>query len=46
MPENLSATPKQVHCLGLIARNIGDKDADMDDHTVRPPECRTGGEAN
>ena len=32
-----SAKQKRVHCSGLIARQISDKNADMDCHAVPPP---------
>ena len=34
-----------VHCPGLIAREISDKNADMDYHAVPPPEYQAGGDS-
>ena len=32
------AKQKPVHCTAMIAKRINDKDADMDNHAVHPPE--------
>ena len=39
-----SATQKPVHCTGLLARKISDKNADMNHDAVPPPECQAGGD--
>ena len=39
------AKQKTVHCSGLLARKISDKNADMDHHAVRPPEYQAGGDS-
>ena len=39
------AKQKPVHCSGLIARKISDKNGDMDCHAVPPPEYRAGGDS-
>ena len=40
-----SAKQKPVHCSGLIARTISEKNADMDYHAVPPPKYRAGGDS-
>ena len=40
-----SAKQKTVHCSGLLARKISDKNADMDHHAVPPPEYQAGGDS-
>ena len=40
-----SAKQQPVHCAAMIARKFNDKNADMDYHTVPPPDYRAGGDS-
>ena len=44
-PTSTSAKQKPVHCSAMIAREIDDESADMDNHAVPPPEYQAGGDS-